>query len=331
MHGAFEKCFGLCLQGTSALQMTSMNDAAVAQVLQGPLLGDLAALLRAGWNDGPRVYPFSADLMDDVHTLLVYGDAQPFLRSMLQYFEKKLPGIQARLFSAGDGSHPPAPKDPITFAIAYSLMAMAYVSDPKVLAVAKVFMGSLEFDVPVVLEKLIAKADGMAGYYRTHLPVWDLLQLHLQSIKDKATEAPWAEFVSLTTGLLLRFVAKLQALFGEVYSAEREAWTGAVMRAGMLGAAPVPEEDFVGMAGSRKRRAVSRRDFGSGGGGGSAGAGSGAGTLGGRSRGPHRRRQHRSRSRARAVKVLRGGRGLLRRSRSRARLARRTGVACSLK
>lgn len=71
-----------------------MTDATFAEVLEGPLLNDLAALLRAEWHDEPREDPLSAELMPIVNRVLLNDGTRPFLDNMLQYFNAtgKIPG-----------------------------------------------------------------------------------------------------------------------------------------------------------------------------------------------------------------------------------------------
>lgn len=206
-------------------------------------------------------------------------------------------------------------------------MALAYVTEPTVAytAVVNKFMYSLGGEPAAILEDELLDefAHRMREYYRRHLPVWDLLALHLQQ-SSKVDWSKWGIgllwplFVSNVQVCLRALVMRLQELFRDEFSPTRVAWQSAVARGverlRLQGLQPKETTN-------KRRRAVG--DFG----GGSAGAGSGAGFHGGRSRRP-RRRLKRSRSRACADKALLGGRrglaALVRRSRSRARLAQST-------
>jgi hypothetical protein len=320
-----------------------MTAAAITEVLEGPLLNDLAALFRAEWHDEPREDPLSAELMPIVNRMLLNDAARPFLDKMLQYFHAtgKIPGIEnitERLFVDATALVPSHPKDPITFCIAFYIMALAYASEPMselytVAGARDAYLVKLMFMISpggnpqaVLKNELLDKfAHRMREYYKRHLPVWDLLALHLQEISQVFDWSQWEKlrwpmFLEHGTECLRVLVMRLQELFRDDidYSPARVAWGSAVARGverlRLQRLQPV-------VITTKRRRAVG--DFG----GGSAGAGSGAGFHGGRSRRP-RRRLKRSRSRACADKALLGGRrgltALVRRSRSRARLARST-------
>jgi hypothetical protein len=326
-------------------------------LLQRPLLEDLRVLVHASKTDDPSTFPPEdlVEQIDEVLPELMYHRA--LLDGMLQHAAKAIPDIKDCLFRDGHEPHPVVLKNPLTFHLAYYLMLLSYVSSASISTDGKSQMvydlepyqeGLHDLQVFVKFDMQLLSANlGHMAHFRRHLPAWNLLAEHLGNACQAAAELvrgeppvrtfidlSWARFVALVAGHLFDFVQRLLKTF------ERpayDAWMGAIARAG---AALAQERGAEGATVSallehgikehledkaawpRKRRVLSRKDLGGGGGGGSAGPGSGAGSHGGRSRGPHRRRLHRSRSRVRAGKVLRGGRGLLRRSRSRARLAR---------
>jgi hypothetical protein len=160
---------------------TTMTDDTPVLVSPDPLLSDLNALFDAEWHDERRWYPFSTDLAVIVNRYLRSGLSAAFLDSMLKYFDtkEKLPDISTRLFT----------RDPITFCIAYYIMALIYVTDPEG-AGSAAFKNLWESHAKArnperLLQRyLYSHAAEMAEYYRQHLPVWDLLAKHLRERQE---------------------------------------------------------------------------------------------------------------------------------------------------